>query len=264
MASEGVLGRILEQKRQEVAALQASPRPQPGPAPRPLRLRRGSGPLRLICEIKRRSPSAGDLDQSLSVVERAQRYAAGGADMLSVLTDERFFGGAFSHIAEIRAANLEIPILCKEFVIDEIQLDYARHVGADAVLLIVRCLGERTSDLLGAARARGLAALVEIVDEAELRIALEAGAELVGVNSRDLDTLQIDVARAARVLAALPSSVVAAQLSGLRTAEDVAEVARSRADAALIGETLMRRPDPSALLESMRAAAARSSSQLLD
>src|SRR5690606_30445435 len=120
-------------------------------------------------------------------------YAAGGADMLSVLTDEHFFAGAFDHISQIRAANIAIPILCKEFVLQEIQLDYARHVGADAVLLIVRCLGERTAELLAAARARGLSALVEIVDEAERDLALAAGADFIGVNSRDLDTLEIDV-----------------------------------------------------------------------
>ncbi len=255
MASKGVLGRILERKRQEVANLRASPPPAPGPAPRTLGLRREGRGLGLICEIKRRSPSAGDLDQTLSVVERAQSYAQSGADMLSVLTDEHFFGGSFVHIEQLRAANNPLPILCKEFIIDEIQLDHARHVGADAVLLIVRCLGERTAELLAGAKARGLAALVEIVDHAECRIALDAGAELVGVNSRDLDSLEIDVDRAASVLASLPPHIIAAQLSGLRTPDDVRRVAQGRADAALIGETLMRQRDPSALLSSLRAAA---------
>lgn len=255
MASKGVLSGILERKRQEVAALKAAPVPEPGPAPRPLGLQRAGNGLGLICEIKRRSPSAGELDKTLSVVERAQRYEASGADMLSVLTDEHFFDGAFSHIEQIRAANVQIPILCKEFVIDEIQLDYARHAGADAVLLIVLCLGKRTAELLAAARARGLSALVEIVNEAECQIALDAGADLIGVNSRNLDTLEMDVEGAARVLSALPSSVTAAQLSGLRSPEDVARVAQGRADAALIGESLMRQPDPSELLRAMRQAA---------
>lgn len=254
MASKNVLARIVARKREEIAALEQQPRPEPGPAPRPLHLARAGGPLRLICEIKRRSPSAGDLDTTLSVVDRARAYAAGGADMLSVLTDEHFFAGAFDHISQIRAANIAIPILCKEFVLQEIQLDYARHVGADAVLLIVRCLGERTAELLAAARARGLSALVEIVDEAERDLALAAGADFIGVNSRDLDTLEIDVERAARVLASLPSTVVAAQLSGLRSPDDVLAVAQGRADAALIGETLMREADPTPLLEAFRAA----------
>ncbi|MGE0326183.1 MAG: indole-3-glycerol-phosphate synthase [Polyangiaceae bacterium] len=255
MAEPGVLDGILAQKREEIARMHAAPKPEPGPAPRPLELVRNGGPLRLICEIKRRSPSAGELDQTLSVVDRAARYAESGADMLSVLTDERFFGGSFAHIEQIRAAIPQIPILCKEFILDEIQLDYARHAGADAVLLIVRCLGERTARLLVAARARGLSALVEIVDEAERRIALDAGADFIGVNSRDLDKLNIDVGRAARLIDTLPSHVVAAQLSGLRSADDVRGVAQGRADAALIGEALMRQADPSALLGAMRKAA---------
>lgn len=252
----GVLDAILAQKRLEIAELKQQPWPTPGPAPRPLSLRRAPGePLSLICEIKRRSPSAGPLNQTLSVVERAQSYAAHGADMLSVLTDARFFGGAFEHIAQIRAANIPAPILCKEFILDPIQLDWARASGADAVLLIVRCVGPRLGELLRATRERGLEALVEVTCDAEAELALGAGATLIGVNARDLDSLQMDVEGAARVLSALPAETVRVQLSGLRHGADVAKVAAGPADAALIGETLMRLDDPSQLLKELRAAA---------
>jgi len=254
--ARGVLEGILEHKRQEIAQLKRRPRPAPGPPPRPLGLRRAPGePLRLICEIKQRSPSAGALDQTLSVVQRAQRYAAHGADMLSVLTDAQFFGGSFEHISQIRKEALATPILCKDFVLDPVQLDWARASGADAVLLIVRCVGAQLSQLLDATRQRGLQALVEVTSEAEAAQALSAGATLIGVNARDLDTLKVDVARAARVLGSLPPQVVCAHLSGLKRGADVAQVAAGRADAALIGETLMRLADPGPLLAELRAAA---------
>jgi indole-3-glycerol phosphate synthase len=251
----GVLARILEQKRADVAALRGRALP-PAPPRRTLSLRRTQGRLRLIAEIKLRSPSAGSLSHALSVGERAARYAASGADMVSVLCDHTFFEGAFEHLSEARAA-CALPLLCKEFVIDELQLDHARAFGADAVLLIVRCLPEaRVAELVAAARARGLEPFVEISTESEARIALAAGANLIGVNTRDLDTLQMDRERTRSVLASLPDSVTRVHLSGLRGSEDIAAVARGPADAALLGEALMRLDDPSELLASLVRAAA--------
>jgi indole-3-glycerol phosphate synthase len=143
-------------------------------------------------------------------------------------------------------------------VIDEVQLDAARSFGADAVLLIVRCLSAaRVGALVRAARERELEPFVEIVDEAEARVALDAGATLIGVNARDLDTLKMDAARAARTLASLPASVVAVHLSGISAPEGVTEVARGPAHAALVGEVLMREDEPAPLLERLVAAAAR-------
>jgi indole-3-glycerol phosphate synthase len=251
----GVLAQILAHKADEVLALRKRSFP-PGPEPRPLALRRAPGePLRLITEIKRRSPSAGILSTALDVAERAAAYERAGASMLSVLSDTRFFDGAFEHVREARAATT-LPILCKEFVIDEVQLDAARAFGADAVLLIVRILSEeRLSSLMRAARERGLTPFVEVVDEAEARVALEAGSTLVGVNARDLDTLKMDTARAGRTLAALPDGVIAVHLSGLGTPHAILEVARSAADAALVGEALMREDDPEPLLRKLVAAA---------
>jgi indole-3-glycerol phosphate synthase len=251
----GVLARILARKAEEILALRQRSF-SPGPEPRPLGLRRFPGePLRLITEIKRRSPSAGALSTRLSVAERAAAYERAGASMLSVLSDADFFDGALEHLAVARAATT-LPVLCKDFVLDEVQLDAARSFGADAVLLIVRILSpERLSSLMRAARERGLQPFVEVVDEPEARIALEAGATLVGVNARDLDTLKMDPVRAAQTLSGLPDGVTAVHLSGLGSPEAVADVARGLADAALVGEALMREDDPEPLLRKLVAAA---------
>lgn len=250
-----LLERILVQKRSELAELERTHLPAPPPR-RPVDLQRAPGePLALIAEIKRRSPSAGALSSVLDAAARAAAYAHGGARSVSVLTDHAFFGGAWSDLARARAA-CALPVLCKDFVIDERQLDAARAFGADLVLVIVRCLApERVAELVAAARARELEPLVEVTNEAEARLALDAGATLVGVNARDLDTLSMDAERAARVLAGLPDTVVRVHLSGLATAQDIARVAASRADAALVGEALMRQDDPVALLSAMVAAA---------
>src|SRR6188768_2076927 len=149
----GHLAKILAQKTSELPALRARALPAP-PARRPLLLSRAhnAGRLSLITEIKRRSPSAGQLSTVLSVAERAAAYERAGAAMLSVLCDERFFDGGYEHLAQARAA-VALPLLCKESVIDEVQLDMARAHGADAVLLIVRCLTvARTTELVRAAR----------------------------------------------------------------------------------------------------------------
>ncbi len=250
-----MLDRILSVKRAEVAELHSRRLPSPPAERRAVDLSRAAGqPLRLIAEIKRRSPSAGPLSTVLGVGDRARVYAQGGARMLSVLSDREFFDGAWEHLAEARAA-CELPILCKEFVIDEAQLDAARAYGADAILLIVRCVPpEKLALLIEAARVRTLVPLVEVVTEQEAALALEAGADLVGVNARDLDTLQMDAARAARVLDSLPDAVTRVHLSGIATAEDVKRVAASGVDAALVGETLMRQDNPEPLLRELVAA----------
>jgi indole-3-glycerol phosphate synthase len=254
----GILEAILEQKRAEVWKLKSAPsyvRVPGGPRGHVLEsLRRpSSAPLRLIAEIKRKSPSAGALSTKLGADERALRYVEAGAAMVSVLTDEKFFGGAWHDVFDVRVALerafAKAPILAKEFVVDERQLAEAAGSGADAVLLIARIAPEgRLAKLAECARNMGLEPLVEVVTEDELAWALDAGARVIGVNARDLDTLVMDGERAARVLAAIPPELVAVHLSGLKTPADVAAIARSRADAALVGESLMRQDDPTALL----------------
>ncbi|HYP90482.1 MAG TPA: indole-3-glycerol phosphate synthase TrpC [Polyangiaceae bacterium] len=252
----GVLADILAQKSSELASLRARALPAPPPR-RAVSLSRAAngGKLSLIAEIKRRSPSAGQLSTALGVAERARAYERAGASMLSILCDQRFFDGDYEHLAEARAATT-VPLLCKEFVIDEAQLDAARAFGADAVLLIVRCVpAARTKALIEAARARELVPFVEVATEDELAVALDGGAELIGVNARDLDTLVMDGERSARVVAAIPKHVTRVHLSGLSKPEDVQRVRNGGADAALIGEALMRVDDPTPLLTSLVAAA---------
>jgi indole-3-glycerol phosphate synthase len=193
---------------------------------------------------------------------RALAYAEAGAALVSVLCDGPFFDGSWEHLSAARAsldaAGLAVPLLAKEFVLDERQLAEARDRGADAVLLIARIVdAARLGELATAARAEGLEPLLEVVDEAELEAALRAGARVVGVNARDLDSLAMDAARTARVLDAVPVGVLAVHLSGLKAPADVERVARGRADAALVGEALMREDDPRAVLGTMVEAAAR-------
>jgi len=263
----GLLAEILAQKAVEVTALSAASvgKRAPGDAPRDVlaALRRAPGePLRLIAEIKFRSPSAGALSRTLGAGERARVYERAGAAMVSVLTDRTWFDGSLEDLSAARA-QISVPVLCKDFVVDPVQIERAWVGGADAVLLIVRCLpqGGLLSRLVEGARSRGIEPFVEVVDERELDVALAAGARLIGVNARDLDTLEVDGERTKRVLARIPASTVAVHLSGLRSGPDAAEVAASRADAALIGEALMRRDDPAPLLDELvRGAATRTAS----
>ncbi len=264
------LARILESKRAEIARGMACDHPALAAAGFDVKRALGRGvdevegraPLRLLAEVKLRSPSAGELSHALDPAARAVAYAEAGATVVSILCDAPFFGGSFEHLAAARraldAAGLRTGLLAKEFVLDPVQLDWARAHGADAVLLIVRILSPLSpsllAELVAASRARGLEPLVEITDEGELDQALAAGASVLGVNARDLDNLAIDRARAARVLAAIPEGHVAVRLSGVRTADDVRALARTRADAVLLGEALMREPDPRALLRSLVAA----------
>jgi indole-3-glycerol phosphate synthase len=257
-----ILAEILASKRREMAELRARPRQRSTRAPLDVvrALRRDGRVLRLITEVKLRSPSGGVLSRVLTPDARALVYAQGGAAVVSVLCDGPFFDGSWDHLAAARnrldAAGLAIPLLAKEFVLDERQLAEARDRGADTVLLIARIVdAARLKELTRAARDEGLEPLVEVVDEPELAVALAAGARIVGVNARDLDSLAMDAARATRVLDAVPAGVVAVHLSGLKAPADVERIAQGRADGALVGEALMRQDDPRAVLEAMVKAA---------
>lgn len=251
----GLLDEILAAKRKEAEAFARERHRRPaGWDVRPVLpalKRQPDDALRLIAEIKLRSPSAGGLSRALSPEDRARAYEASGASMISVLTDARYFDGSFEHLARVRQAS-SLPLLCKDFVIAPSQVEKARASGADAVLVIVRCLpGDELDLLVRAVFDRGLEPFVEVTNEAELDRALAAGARVVGVNARDLDTLAMDAERAARVVERIPPGVVAVHLSGLKGPDDVAKIAASRADAALVGEALMRADDPAPLLRAM-------------
>jgi indole-3-glycerol phosphate synthase len=251
-----VLDEILAATREEIARLRREPCEAIAHTPINVaeRLRR-NGPLSLIAEIKKRSPSAGPLSTHLSVGERARTYEACGATMISVLVDRAHFAGGYHDLTEARRATT-IPLLAKGFAIDDVQLESARRAGADAVLLIVRMLDDAAlRALIDGARARALAPIVEVVDEGEVDRALAAGADVIGVNARDLSSLVMDRERAARVVAAIPRDVVRLWFSGVSNADAVRALARTDIDGALIGESLMRRDDPSELLRAMVAAA---------
>jgi len=216
-------------------------------------LREAEAPA-IIAELKRRSPSKGLIREDFDPVKLARSYQAGGAACLSVLTDERDFGGRLEYLALVRA-EVSLPLLRKDFVVDAYQIDEARVAGADAVLLIVAALRpDALARLHAAARARDLDVLVEVHDERELAVALDAGAQLVGVNNRDLRTFEVDLATTERVAAALPPDrdVLFVSESGIAGPEDIRRLLDCGAEAFLVGESLMRHGDVTRALEALR------------
>ena len=209
--------------------------------------------LAVIGEVKRRSPSRGDLNIGLDPAALAREYTRGGATCVSVLTDEEFFGGS---VTDLQAARLacELPVLRKDFTVSERDVLDARLMGADCVLLIVAVL---TDSELGAfhalARDVGLDALVEVHDEAELARALAVGATLIGVNQRDLVTFKVDHDRARRMGALIPTEVVSVAESGVRGAADAAALRAAGYQAVLVGESLVTAADPAAAVVELLA-----------
>lgn len=208
--------------------------------------------LAVVAEVKRRSPSKGDLCPGLVPGVLAKAYADGGASCLSVLTDSQFFGGSFDDLAEARAA-VDLPVLRKDFTVSEHDVCDARINGADAVLLIAAALDDVEMRAFHALACEiGLDALVEVHDEAELERALAAGATLVGVNQRDLATFEVDPARAERVVRSIPEHVVSVAESGIRSAADARRLEAAGYDAVLVGETLVSAEDPASTVREMR------------
>jgi len=207
--------------------------------------------LAVVAEVKRRSPSKGDLAVDLDPASVARDYAAGGAACLSVLTDAVYFGARPGDLAAARGA-CALPVLRKDFTVAEADVCDARLMGADAVLLIVAALSDDELRRFSSLAARlGLDALVEVHDERELERALGAGASLVGVNQRDLTTFEVDPARAERVGAAIPASVVAVAESGIRGAPDARRLAQAGFDAVLVGETVVTAADRAGAVRAM-------------
>jgi len=256
------LSDILARKRDEVeAARRAVPeaelRARAGDraAPRAFEaaLSLPGGPVRVVAEVKRASPSAGAIRAGLDAVAQAKAYAAAGAAAISVLTDGPGFGGSLADLAAVRDA-VGVPLLRKDFVVDRYQLLEARAHGADAALLIVAALGAPAlASLLAACGELGLAALVEVHDEAELEAALGTGARIVGVNNRNLRTFAVDLAVSERLLPRLPAGVRGVAESGVRSADDARRLRRAGAVNLLVGEALVRAADPGALLREMTA-----------
>jgi indole-3-glycerol phosphate synthase len=209
----------------------------------------------IIAEMKRRSPSGGELRGDLDPVTVSRAYAASGAAAISVLTDGPDFGGSLDDLANVRAA-VDIPLLRKDFTLDPTQIAEARVAGADWILLIVAMLDIDTMDLCLAGATRcGARAIVEVHDVKEARAAVAAGAECVGINNRDLATLRTDLATFARVRRVIPDQVLCIAESGVRSAADAARLVNEGADAVLVGEALMRAASPSDACAEMVAAA---------
>jgi len=248
----GVLDRILARTRESVARAKAArplDRSHPDVAGAPAVRGFASalaqpGRIAVIAEHKRRSPSRGAIREDLAPADVARRYESGGASALSVLTDEPFFGGRLQHLVEARAAT-RLPALRKDFTLDLWQVLEARAAGADAVLLIVAALADaELAELLAEADALGMGALVEVHDGAELERALAAGARVVGVNNRDLKTLEVSLETSLSLARRIPDTVTAVAESGIRTGADLRRLRDAGFDACLVGEHLMSAEDP--------------------
>jgi indole-3-glycerol phosphate synthase len=212
--------------------------------------------LAVIAEIKRRSPSKGELAPDLDPGLTAKAYATGGASCLSVLTDQPWFGGSIDDLTNARAA-CDLPVLRKDFTIDEVQVYETRAVGADAILLIVAALPDDVllRDLHELALGLGLAVLVETHDDAELERALTLGARIVGVNARNLGTFEEDLGVGERLAARVPADVVAVAESAIRAVDDAARMAAAGFDAVLVGEMLVKAADATAEVRSLAGVA---------
>jgi indole-3-glycerol phosphate synthase len=209
--------------------------------------------LSVIAEVKRRSPSKGHLAEIPDPAELAIAYAAGGADAISVLTEQRRFDGSLQDLRTVRAA-VPTPLLRKDFIVTDYQVLEARAAGADLVLLIVAALDdERLGHLHALARELGMTVLVEVHDEDEALRAVRLGAELVGVNARNLKTLEVDPDTFSRLAGVLPSGVVKVAESGIGGSAEAARYAAEGADVVLVGEALVKDGDPTAAVAAMRA-----------
>jgi indole-3-glycerol phosphate synthase len=255
-----LLATILAATRRGIEVRQASRplaelEPQPGRQPNGrafVEALRASRPPRVIAECKRRSPSRGILRATYEPAVHARAYEEAGAAAISVLTEPTFFDGSPDHLREVRAA-VALPLLRKDFIVSEYQVHETAWLGADAVLLIAAALADRLlRQLLVVARARRLAVLVEVHDETDLKRATDAGAEVIGVNSRNLRNLAVDPDVHERLLPAMPDYATKVAESGIGSADDIRRLGAAGYDAYLVGERLIAQPDPGAALRELR------------
>jgi len=258
--TDTILDRIVAHKREELAAAQAATpfaklkaRLADAPPARPFAAVIRGDSIRLIAEVKKQSPSRGLLRPDFDPVGLARAYAGAGSAAISVLTDEKHFGGSLEHLSAVREALPEgPPLLRKDFLFDIYQLYEARCHGADAVLLIAAILNPGLlTQLIALARALGMAALVEVHDERELERALMAEAEIIGVNNRDLRTFTVDLATAERLRPLVPPEKTVVAESGVHTRADVERLAACGVHAILIGEALVTAPNPAAKIREL-------------
>jgi indole-3-glycerol phosphate synthase len=216
-------------------------------------LDRGPGRLGVIAEVKKASPSVGLIDPDFDPVRQAKRYLEGGASCLSILTDEKYFQGSLSYLAQISKFS-SAPLLRKDFTIHEVQIHEAAVAGADAILLIIAALDDETLHRLhDEAKSFMLDVLVEVHDLREMERALELGADLIGVNNRNLKTFEVDLATTEQLAEEVPDDVLLVSESGIKSPEDAMRALEAGANAVLIGEALMRAHDPSREIEAYLA-----------
>jgi indole-3-glycerol phosphate synthase len=205
----------------------------------------------IIAEVKRSSPSKGQINPGLDLDERVRAYEKGGAAAISILTEPRRFGGSNEDLVRARGA-VAAPLLKKDFHVEVVQILEARSLGASAALVIARAVSpSRLKELLAAGSEVGIEILVEVRDADELDLALSLDAQLIGVNNRNLETLEIDPDTALLLLPMIPRGIVAIAESGVKSASDIARVAEAGADAVLVGSALSASPDPEALVRSL-------------
>lgn len=208
--------------------------------------------LAIIAEIKKRSPSVGEINSELEPLSLAQNYQKGGAAAISILTDRQFFGGSLDDLESVRKEMAAFPILRKDFIVDPLQIAEASLANASAILLIVAILGSSTGSMLKETQRMGLEAVVEVHDDEELQMAIDAGAEIIGVNSRNLKTFEINAGVTEALISHIPNSIIKIAESGIRDVNDAFRVRQLGYDAVLIGESLVRSANPSGLIKAMR------------
>jgi indole-3-glycerol phosphate synthase len=253
-----ILDKIVETKKEEVAQSKKA-KPLAGllepinelKACRNFKVAISNSPCAIIAEVKCASPSHGRLVEHFDPLEIAATYEKNGAAAISVLTDEKYFLGNKKYLTQIRAA-VELPLLRKDFIIDPYQIYESRAIGADAVLLIVRILDSRLSEFIGLVRQLGLAALTEVHTAPELEIALAAGADIIGINNRNLDTFVTDINTCKELVRFIPAGIVTVAESGIRGREDIENIIQSGIRAFLIGEALVTSVDIGNKLKELR------------
>jgi len=253
----GFLTDVLAQTRRDLAdrpldlpALEAAASARPPARPWAAALRTGSPTV--IAEVKRASPSAGDIAPGVDPVWQARAYEAAGAAAISVLTEPRYFGGSLEDLARVRAA-VDVPVLRKDFLLQPAQVLEARAAGADAILVIACATDDPSlASLLGSASELGMGVLLETHGEEDLERALATDQEVVGINARDLESLEVDVHAALERLRRVPAERIAVLESGIASRADAVAAVEAGASAILVGEALMRAPDPSTKLRQLR------------
>ncbi|WP_404451048.1 indole-3-glycerol phosphate synthase TrpC [Virgibacillus necropolis] len=240
-----ILNKIIAQKEKVVAQLQSDGIDQSNDHLKEIKpIFPSRNYMQIIAEIKRSSPSKGAIDMAVDPVMQAKQYERLGASAISVLTDQTFFNGSMEDLRAVRSA-VNLPLLCKDFMIDQIQIDQAKQAGANIILLIVAALSEsKLHELYHYAKQENLEVLCEVHDEAEMEVAIKLGANIIGINNRNLKTFEVDLSVTERLASMVndPSTILISE-SGIRSRDDVERAAQAGAKGILVGETLMRSED---------------------